>query len=282
MPNSSADGHAEGTPSALDLFSTSQKICSYNAPFIAVMNGEKSRIFQACCNHWDCPRCGEMRAKHEYGRIVNGARELAASHTLYFYTFTCRGSDLRLDIAQRDYLLWTNRLLSTMRARCKAEGGYWCYVQVTERQRRGHPHSHLLMAWLPRGAEKRTDSKGKPYFYSQWFRAAHEKSGLGTESKITPVGSPEATAKYIAKYLFKDAQFTIMPKHWKRVRYSQNFPPAAVDETQLPEGYITLNTPQDWRRAEVSGLTFTCEQMLVWQVAKNHIRRVRQGWLQSP
>jgi len=274
------DDNCAGTSPRLDLFSTSQKICSYNAPFIAVVNGEQSRIFQACCNHWDCPRCGEMRAKHEYGRIVNGARILDANHTLYFYTFTCRGRDLSLDQAQRDYLLWTNRLLSTMRARCKVEGGHWCYVQVTERQKRGHPHSHLLMAWLPKDAQKRQDSKGKPYFYSQWFRASHTRAGLGTESKITPVGSVEATAKYIAKYLFKDANFTVMPKNWKRVRYSQNFPPAQIDETQLPESYITLNTPQDWRKAERAGVWFDCPQMIVYQVASKHIRKVKRGWLQ--
>ena len=151
-------------------------------------------------------------------------------------------------------------------------------MQVTERQRRGHPHSHLIMAWIPRGAEKRTDSAGKPYIYSQWFRAAHEKSGLGTQSKITPVGSVEATAKYVAKYLFKDAMFTKMPKHWKRVRYSQNFPDAPEHEKQPADSIFTLETPSDWRRAEKAGVSFSCPQMIVWQVASHHMNNVRQGW----
>lgn len=272
---------AVGTPTALDLLSISQKICTYAAPYIAIINGEKSTIIQACCNHWDCPRCGEMRAKHEYGRIVEGAKTLAECYTLSFYTFTCRGRDLRLDLAQRDYLLWTNRLLSTMRARCKTEGGHWCYCQVTERQKRGHPHSHLLMAWLPNDAKERKDSKGKPYIYSQWFRAAHERSGLGNQSKITPVGSVEATAKYIAKYLFKDAMFTQMPKNWHRVRYSHSFPKSPVDENPLPNDSFPLLTSQDWRRAEMAGVTFVCPDMGVWAVAKKHIRKVSQGWLHS-
>lgn len=277
----SAQLEAGGTPSALDLLSTSQKICIYKAPYIAVTQGEKGTIIQACCNHWDCPRCGEMRAKHEYGRIVNGAKILSEKHVLFFYTFTCRGRDLPLLDAQRDYLLWTNRLLSTMRARCKKENGAWVYVQVTERQKRGHPHSHLLMAWLPNDARLRIDKKGKPYFYSKWFRAAHTKSGLGTESKITPVGSVEATAKYIAKYLFKDAQFTLMPKNWKRVRYSQNFPKAL--EHQIDENSVTfpLLTFQDWRRAELSGATFTIPDMAVWEIARKRIRKVERGWLQA-
>lgn len=270
---------ADGTPSALDPLSTSQKICIYKAPFIAVIQGEKGAIIQACCNHWDCPRCGEMRAKHEYGRIVNGAKIIGESHTLYFYTFTCRGKSLSLETAQRDYLLWTNRLLSTMRARAKAEGGFWCYVQVTERQKRGHPHSHLLMCWLPGDAIRRMDSKGKPYYYSKWFNSAHSKSGLGTQSRVTPVASVEAVSRYIAKYLFKDAQFTLMPKGWKRVRYSQNFPKAL--ERQVDETSITfpLLKHEDWRRAELSGATFACEDMAVWAIARKHVRKVVRGWV---
>jgi len=271
---------ADGTPSALDLLSTSQKICTYSAPYIAIVNGDKGTIIQACCNHWDCPRCGEMRAKHEYGRIVNGARILAEATDLYFFTFTCRGKDLELQAAQDGYLLWTNRLLSTMRARCNKEGGMWCYVQVTERQKRGHPHSHLLMCWLPSDAILKHDSKGKPYYYSKWFYSAHQKAGLGTQSKITPVGSAEATAKYIAKYLFKDAQFTLMPKHWKRVRYSQNFPKAV--EHQVDENAVTfpLLDFQDWRRAELCGATFTIPDMAVWQIAKGRVRKVERGWIE--
>lgn len=261
----------------LDPLSTSQKICTYNAPFIAIVDGDKSKIVQACCNHWDCPKCGIMRAKHEYGRIVNGAQELSRTHALYFYTFTCRGRDLSLDVAQRDYLLWTNRLLSAMRARCKKEGGTWCYVQVTERQKRGHPHSHLLMVWLPVGSEKRTDSEGKPYIYSRWFTKAHTKAGLGTQSKITAVESPIGAAKYIAKYLFKDVMFTEMPKHWKRVRYSQEFPDRPIDETSLPEFSFPLITPSDWKRAALHNVWYECSDDIIYTIASKRIQRVKRN-----
>lgn len=275
------NSQSDGTPSDLDLLSISQKICTYAAPYIAVINGDKSVIVQACCNHWDCPRCGEMRAKSEYGRIVAGAELLSQNHTLWFYTFTCRGRDLPLLTAQRDYGLWTNRLLSTMRARCKIEGGSWVYVQVTERQRRGHPHSHLLMAWIPDDGRRKCDKEGKEYIDSKWFRAAHKRAGLGTQSKITPVNSVAATASYIAKYLFKDAMFTVMPKNWHRVRYSHSFPKRPVDETALQGKSFPLLTNEDWRRAELSGVTFLVPQMEVWAVAKKHIRKVSQGWLHS-
>jgi len=265
---------AGGTPPDLDLFSISQKICTYSAPFLAIMPEGKCTVIQTNCNHWDCPRCGELRAKHEYGRIVNGARVLAGHHTLYFYTFTCRGSDLPLSDAQRDYGLWTNRLLSTMRARCSREGGSWHYVQVTERQKRGHPHSHLLLSWIPSDSREKIDAKGKPYIYSAWFRKAHIRVGLGTESKITPVGSVEATAKYIAKYLFKDAQFTLMPKNWHRVRYSHSFP--KIDEREVTEdvSYITIKTPQDWQLLAKTGIPFETASRNIYDLARRHIHNI--------
>jgi len=268
---------ADGTPSALDLFSTSQKssnrICSYNAPFIAIIDGERGKIVQVCCNHWDCPKHGIVRAGQEYWRIVNGAKELAASHTLYFYTFTCRGKSLSLGDAERDYLLWTNRLLSTMRARCKREGGAWCYVQVTERQKRGHPHSHLLMAWIPSDARKKLDAKGKEYIYSKWFMDAHEKVGLGTQSKITEVANAEAASRYIAKYLFKDAMFSVMPKGWKRVRYSQSFP-ERVNETALHDDCYPLLGTADYKRANESGVWFECDNEGIYEYVHRRIMRV--------
>lgn len=274
--------NADGTPSALDLFSTSQKTCSYGAPFLAIVKNGEGRIIQTNCHHWDCPRCGELRAKHEYGRIVNGARILDEGHTLYFYTFTCRGRYLSLHKAERNYLLWTNRLLSNMRARCNAESGYWCYVQVTERQKRGHPHSHLLLAWLPNDGIARVDSKGKEEIYSEWFNNAHHKAGLGTQSKITRVASAEATARYIAKYLFKDAQLTRMPKHWKRVRYSQNFPKAVEHEKDENAQYTTIHNDRDWKAIGKQGIRFKTEVRAIYEIALRRVHCVDYSPLALP
>lgn len=265
---------AGGNPPALDLFSTSQKTCSYAAPLLAIIKDGKGRITQTCCNHWDCPRCGILRAKEEYGRIVEGAREIGKHHSLYFYTFTCRGRYLSLYRAERNYLLWTNRLLSTMRARCKAEGGYWVYVQVTERQKRGHPHSHLLMAWTPSDSQTVLDDTGQECIASEWFSNAHFRSGLGSQSKITRVNSVEATARYIAKYLFKDAMLTRMPKHWKRVRYSQNFPSRLTKESDDNATYITIKNSQDWKSVAKAEVRFTTEARYIYELALHRTNNV--------
>jgi len=207
---------------------------------------------------------------------------MGANSDLFFYTFTCRGRYLSLHRAERNYLLWTNRLLSTMRARCKAEGGHWCYVQVTERQKRGHPHSHLLMGWLPSDAQDGRDSKGKQCVLSEWFKAAHYKAGLGTQSQITRVGSVEATAKYIAKYLFKDAMLTRMPKGWKRVRYSQNFPERLTKEKDDNANYITIRADRDWKRVEQAGIRFETPSRSIYDLARRRVHCVDYTPLELP
>jgi len=261
-------------PAHLDLFSTSQKTCIYSAPMLAVIRDGHGSIIQTCCNHWDCPRCGILRAKQEYGRIVEGARILGQSHKLYFYTFTCRGRYLSLHKAEGNYLLWTNRLLSTMRARCKTESGHWCYVQVTERQKRGHPHSHLLMAWIPNDAKVVRDGNGGTSLLSEWFASAHFKAGLGTQSKISEVGSVEATARYIAKYLFKDAMLTRMPKHWKRVRYSQNFPSRLTSERDDNAKYITIMSDRDWKQVGKESIRFDTPSRAIYDIALRRVHNV--------
>ena len=150
---------------SLDLFSISQKNalslktyaenffdlrCVNRAPFFAYQTTEKSYgMAQGNCHSWSCPRCGIGRAKQEYGRIVEGCRTLATDHKLYFLTLTCRGKNLSWEQAEAGYLLWTNRLLSTLRANAKKRGVFWSYFQVTERQGRKHPHSHLITTYHP-------------------------------------------------------------------------------------------------------------------------------------
>src|ERR1044072_132532 len=125
---------------SLDLFSTSQTrtrvggakrpvadrhiydACMNNAPYFAYqMQAKKWMVVQGCCNSWNCPRCGQQRAREEYGRIVSVARELDKKHQLYFLTLTCRGREMSLEDAEDGYLLWTNRVLTRLRAQKKRE-----------------------------------------------------------------------------------------------------------------------------------------------------------------
>lgn len=226
---------------------TPEPKCDYAAPYICFQNQTDHawHIIQGCCNHWDCPRCGLIRAKEEYARIVEGAKKLDnEGRKLYFLTMTCRGKELSRDQAEKGYLEWTHRLLRTATDKARRKGDYWCYVQVTERQRRGHPHSHMLTTFcpddavsyakgemLPNGRKARHDS-----LWSEWWRGANVRAGLGAECDISAVKTPEAVARYIGKYLFKQTAVDRWPKGWKRVRYSQNWPdlPDITNPTAFP------------------------------------------------
>lgn len=260
----------------LDQLSTSQKEmyfppqlnCIYHAPFFAYTKTEKRySVVQGCCNHWDCPRCGEMRAKAEYGRIVNGAHVLAENgKTFWFVTITCRGKEITSEQATEGYLLWTNRLLSTCRARAKIQETDWFYAAVTERQKRGHPHSHFLTTFIPSDytIEKkwrlRKQKGGYAYaqvdvFRSEWFGEKVVAAGLGPQYDISRVENVEKVSRYIAKYMFKGTAFSAdWPPGWKRVRYSQSYP-------KLPKRASTafvLMSSADWQKLARVASVITC------------------------
>jgi len=252
---------------ALDLSSTSPNFglvlpsqplpkCGYaNVWFGYQIEGNKYGISQGCCNHWDCPRCGQIRAKTEYARMVYGIEQLGrADKPLWFQTITCRGRSLSRENADTGYLEWTNRLLDSYRARTKKLGQEWCYVQVTERQKRGLPHSHFLTTFQPGDLVDGCISKWKVIrgdlvetkvqaLRSNWLHKTVIRSGLGEQYDISRVRSAAAASRYVAKYLFKQTMRDAgWPKGWKRIRYSQSFPKLPDIKTDA----FVLRSQEDW------------------------------------
>jgi len=233
--------------------------CLNNAPYFAYqIDNKKWGVVQGCCNDWNCPRCGQQRAREEYGRIVNGAREIGKDNELYMLTITCRGKELSYEDAENNYLVWTNNLLTALRVSSKRAGKTWAYASVTERQARQHPHSHYLTTYCPDDVVLVEEGEGK-FFYTtgETFVAKHTtlqtaylekacvRAGLGWQYDLSKLESVEGASRYVAKYLFKESIFsTKWPKGWKRVRYSQNWP-------KLPEvkgEAIILLSRFDWYR----------------------------------
>jgi len=231
--------------------------CAYNAPYFGIeLLPNRYFVVQGNCHHWDCPKCGLGRASQEYGRIVEGCRQLTnAGHKLYFLTITCRGKELSVQDALDNYLAWTSKFLDAAYTYQKRAGGHWTYVQVTELQERGHPHSHILTTFRPSDPIWGTkwtlgDHNGKYEWYekecwrSDWMANQVIKSGLGKEYDISIVDSAEGASRYVAKYLFKPemSQYKF-PKRWKRVRYAQTFPKL---EKRKGKAY-PLITREDWQ-----------------------------------
>lgn len=261
---------------ALDPLSTSQTkslICPFGAPFVAMVVSGKGRIFQSCCNHWECPCCGEIRARQEYGRIVYGCEVLAVKHKLYFWTLTCRGREISLEEAEENYLAWTNRLLTNARTKATRSAAYWCYVQVTERQKRTrrHPHSHVITTFLPDDAVATKDAAGRGSYISSWFSRANASAGLGGQHRISLVESASAVSRYVAKYMFKESMRETFPPKWKRIRYSQNFPKRPV---QTPESLTVLIGRSEWRAIDFMPVFWEADNNMIYEMARHRIARV--------
>lgn len=272
MTVSREDSEGESDKQPLDRsYSTSQTnfYCDYGAPFVALVLHGNNVILQSCCNHWDCTTCGKMRASQEKKRIIYGAEVISREHPLYFWTLTCRGRELSLEEAEANYYAWTNVLLTNARTKSKREGVYWSYMQVTERQQktRQHPHSHLLTSFLPSDAVLTRDSLGHDCYISEWFERANFSAHLGSQHRISPIGSIHAVSRYISKYLSKQTMLDEWPKGWKRVRYSQNWPDVPVEE---PDFWMLLNSDFMWDRLARLGETWKSANTLIRRDAREH------------
>jgi hypothetical protein len=212
--------------------------------------------------------------------MVEGCRDLASRYDLYFITITCKGREISHEFAEQHYGEWTNRLLDASRAKSKRAGREWHYVQVTERQKRRHPHSHFITTFCPPITETITVRKKKKqesgqykviistHLRSDWFAGQLCKSGLGEQYDITKVGEAEAASRYVAKYLFKPTIFASdWPKGWKRIRYSQSFPKQEERQTDA----IVLITQEDWYKLAKKALFVTVGDLDVFEEVSNRL-----------
>lgn len=286
----------------LDLYSTSQTLysedlgfspnlsgktkkekCIYHAPFFAIEKNPASGIWslsQGQCHHWDCPRCGIMRAKHEYWRIIQGSEQIVSEgHALYFITITTRGAGLKVAEAEENYLQWTNRLLTNLRGQSARRNAYWCYVQVTERQKRKHPHSHILTTYEPvdlvEGCKlqyEQVNGHKQAYWQdalrSDDLQASVCASGLGEQYDISLVRNPSAVARYVGKYLFKSSLLTVLPKGWRRVRYSHNWPKTDFEPAS---NAIVLINKNDWFELAKVAETVITHEAETQEIASNYL-----------
>jgi hypothetical protein len=212
--------------------------------------------------------------------MVEGCRSLAQNHSLYFITITCRGKEISHEYAEEKYGEWTNRLLDACRSQAKRKNREWHYVQVTERQKRLHPHSHFITTYAPpdsipftkRKRHVAEDGKVSWRIYtalrSGWFAKQVCKSGLGEQYDITCVSDAEAASRYVAKYLFKSTIFSAnWPKGWKRIRYSQSFP----KQEERQSDAIVLLTQGDWYKLASKTPVVTVSNLDDYQEVSNRL-----------
>lgn len=225
--------------------------CGYAAPVFAVpLPNGGYKLVQGNCHHWDCPRCGQEVARQAYGRMMHGIKELTGP--FYMLTLTARGGGYTAKESEENWLLWSNRLFTRMRDAARKTGQGWHYVTVTERQSRGHPHSHTIMTFCPDDCQRKQRytwqtidgvrakqllwyddecTKAKLTIRSNWLSERIVSAGFGEVYDMSPVYTAEGAASYVAKYLFKAQQHTEWPPRWKRIRFSQSWPKLPKEKT---------------------------------------------------
>lgn len=255
--------------------------CINGAPLFAYERSNGTfALTQGCCNSWTCPRCGYHRAKTEYGRIVHGVRELGDEHHMWFLTITTRGNGLSVKDAHAGYKDWTNRLITALRYDGKKRGLTWAYAQVTEHQKRGHPHSHFLTTYYPddlRGGTRKRftqDETGKKKvervyaLLSDYVRKRCISAELGEVYDISYVESEEACSRYVAKYLFKESMSDHdFPKGWRRVRYSHSFPKLPKRETNA----FVVMEPEHWEKLFDVARVVAPDDVLTYSMARARV-----------
>lgn len=245
-------------------------LCPFGAPLIALSSEAGDDIIQGCCNHWTCPTCQMVLAGYHRHKMKEGAALLLEVGPIYFITITCRGRDLDTFTMDDEYYGWTNRLLTACRTKAKRAGQRWVYVQVTERQQRGAAHSHLISTWLPPVTNTWVDKKGRTHYSSTWLEKLCVKAGLGPQCTITLIVSAGAVAVYVSKYLEKQLNTDVWPAHWRRIRYSRDWPKT---ETTFDIAQPLLKL-EHWRKIDTVGIDFVAGSWAIWHYAAHRMRHL--------
>jgi hypothetical protein len=75
--------------------------------------------------------------------------------------------------------------------------------------------------------------------------------------------------------MFKDTALEQWPPHWKRVRYSQNWPPLP---DFVPDFSVALRSKKDWKLASEQHVNFEIENPLTYDLAKHHIANIHRAF----
>jgi len=153
------------------------------------------------CGLWSCPHCRVINSFIHAQNVKAGIRSLP-NQEAWFITLTLGGN---IKTAQLGYALLPSlwkRYVDKMNYR--SPGWQWCCFVEGHPKRNGIPHLHIIASTKP---EQRLNDFAR-------------SCGFGFKTSASLV-TGEAGAAYVAKYTTKADTF--VPRHFRRVRYSQNW-----------------------------------------------------------
>lgn len=173
---------------------------------------QAGKIFPVRCGKWSCPVCAPLNALREAIRCANGIGALrVAGIPGAFLTLTQPPSVKTASFAYSILPKQWNTLRMKWTRWCNAQGLPFDYAAFVEGQSRrsGMPHFHIIGTFAP---DKET--------LRQWA----VQSGLGYQIDRQELGPSNGVAWYVSKYSTKSSDANLMPKGFRRVRYSEDFP----------------------------------------------------------
>jgi hypothetical protein len=169
-------------------------------------------VFPVRCKQWSCEICAPINALHCAIRTVNGVRAIyAAGWRVKFATITQPGSVKTPEFAYRILANQWSKFRQKWEYWVDKQEGYNLYAAFVEGQgrRAGMPHFHILATSLP------TQDKLKDWVVS---------SGLGYMVDLQDIEPNSGVAWYVSKYSTKGSDAHLMPKGFRRVRFSRDWP----------------------------------------------------------
>lgn len=189
--------------------------------------GHHTIIAPARCKRWRCPKCGPAKADEL-------AKRIASTQAQRFLTLTARPSDYPSAKAQLDAMRgsWRSLWKQIRRRRPNDARGY---VVIVELHKNNRPHLHILLdcGYLPQ----------------RWLSARWNELTGSPIVDIRAIRSEKGIARYLAKYLVKDAHGIKGRRKWSQ---SYRFLPPHEKEPLAPG-----ELPLEWtfRRVDPDRLT---------------------------
>lgn len=191
-------------------------------------NGE---VFPIRCKQWNCPTCAAINARLHAVKVANGIYALIAAGVIpYFVTLTLPGNMSKEFAFAKLADMWEKMRerwqWGAQRANFNREVSFLpkgvkkpkydpltaiplIYAAFVELQGRGVPHFHIVSTYAP------SEHKIKDWAV---------QSGMGYQVKVERVKRGAGVAWYISKYAGKTNGKMGLPKGFRRVRYSEQFP----------------------------------------------------------
>lgn len=180
-------------------------------------------VFPIRCKRWSCPICAKINAYHHAIKVANGCQAMIGAGIVpRFVTITqpgnVRTAERAYEILHKQWDKFRRRLQWWAKTRATMPVIYAAFVEG-QPKREFMPHFHIILSTAPP---------------KEALRAMVVQSGLGFQLDVQTFKTGSGVAWYVAKYSTKPDDAKNMPKGFRRVRYSENFPPMVfrVDEAE--------------------------------------------------